>query len=492
MEKNTVIINKKTASTTKTLEVIGDVIVPDIKPDIVNIINTNGIPYIYKEDITTGRVRLDGNIDTYVVYLADNGETRSIQTTLSFSDSIEEATITEKSFSKENISLEMIEAKVLNERKISIRASVKVRSEIFEQSQIEITSDFNEIENVEKLKETLDIKSIVGSNRIKTSIKEDISVDSSFSVAELLKTDVEITNLENKISYNKVLAKADANVKVVFLSEDGRIGVADSTIPVMSFIDIDKITDTHTCNVEYSIRNMLFKVNSKEMHSVIACQIDFEVSCEAFETKTIDVIQDMYGIKNNIEFTKREVEVQVSQKESIEKININERVGIEDILNICDVNCKPRLVNRTRSGNYFNCECEMNMSIYYEANNRNGLNVKDITLPFMIKTESEEEFAFSISRKQFTVSNENVNCDIEVLARKESDSLKRITVIDNVSSSENEEDDEYKMFMYFVKSGDTIWNIAKRFRVCMKDIIALNNLENPDRINVGDRLYIMR
>jgi len=43
MEKNVVVINKKTASNTKIIEINGDIIVPDIKPDIVNIINTNGI-----------------------------------------------------------------------------------------------------------------------------------------------------------------------------------------------------------------------------------------------------------------------------------------------------------------------------------------------------------------------------------------------------------------------------------------------------------------
>ena len=115
MEKNTVVINKKTASNTKIVEVSGDVIVPDIKPDIVNIINTNGMPYIYKEEVQSGRVRIDGNIDTYVVYLADNGETRSIQTTLSLAESIEDSEINEKSISKQKIMLESIESKVLNE-----------------------------------------------------------------------------------------------------------------------------------------------------------------------------------------------------------------------------------------------------------------------------------------------------------------------------------------------------------------------------------------
>ena len=127
MEKNAVMINKKILTTTKVLEVSGDIIVPDIKPDIVSIINTNGIPYIYKEDVGNGRLRFDGNIDTYVIYLADNGDTRSIQTTLSFSDSVEENLIKEGAFSKQQLVLETIEAKVLNERKIITQISTKFR-----------------------------------------------------------------------------------------------------------------------------------------------------------------------------------------------------------------------------------------------------------------------------------------------------------------------------------------------------------------------------
>lgn len=491
MEKNTVVINKKTATNTKIVEINGDVIVPDIKPDIVNIINTNGIAYIYKEDISTGRVRIDGNIDTHIVYLADNGETRSIQTTLSLAESIEDSEITENSFAKQKIVLETIDSKVLNERKISIKAMVKIKSEIYEKSEIEIASDFNEIENVEKLKETIDIKSIVGRNRVKTSIKEDISVDNSYEVSEILKSDVEITNLENKISFNKVLAKADAIVKVVFLAEDGRISVASSTIPIMSFIDMDKITDKNVCNVEYYIRNMLFKANSKEMHS-ISCQIDFDVTCEAFEDRVIDVIQDMYGTKNEIEFNKKAIEVQTNKPEKIENVNINERIQVEDIMNIFDVNCCPKIVNTSKSGNFYNHECELNLNIYYEADNRNGLNVKDVTLPFMVKTECEEGIEFNIDKKQFTISGENVDCDVNLSFKENNNDLKTISIIDNVVTKECEEDSDYKMFMYFVKPGDTIWNIAKKFKVCMSDIMKINDIENPSKINIGDRLYILR
>ncbi len=492
MDKNNVVINKNLFSKSKSFEVTGDIIVPDIKPDIVSIINTNANSYIYKEEINQGKIRFDGNVDTYIVYLADNGENRSIQTTLNFIESIEEANIFEGAIVKDRIFVEQIEAKVLNERKISIRANLKLNTEVYERVELEIPSNFETDVDTQIQKETLEIKSIVGTNRVRTSIKEDIKVDNSLQVAEILKTSIEVTNIENKISYNKVLAKADSNIKILFLSEDGKISVAESKIPIMSFIDIEKVTDSHICNVEYTIRNMLFKVNNSEMHS-INCQIDFEVNCDVFEAKTIDVIQDMYGIRKNINFTKKDVQVEVNSNNKEEVVSLNERISVEDILNIYDTNVMAKVVSKNQSSGVCNYECELNLDIYYEADNRNGINVKNVKLPFMMKFEKEEgEIDFNISKKSFTVREENVDLELQISARQVNNNMKNISIIENVETKECEEENEYKMFMYFVKQGDTIWKIAKRFRVSMQEIIKLNALENPDRINIGDVLYIMR
>ena len=490
MERNTIAINKKVVEKTKTIEVVGDIIVPDIKPDIINIINTNGNAYVYKEEITQGRMRFDGNIDTYVVYLAENGETRSMQTTISFIETIEDTVIKEGMTTKQNISIENIETKILNERKISVTANLNVKTAFFEKSEIQVLNDLEEMSGVEKLKENLNVKSIVASNSVKTSIKEDLAIDQNLVVSEILKTTVEVTNIENKISYNKVLAKADANVKVLFLTEDERIHRAESVIPIMSFIDLEKITEEHTCEVDYKIRNMLFKSNST---SSISCQVDFEVNCEAYESRNIEVIQDMYGTKENINFTKKEAEVQIDGEEKTETISINEKVVIEDVNSILDVDCKPVIVASNTVGSFTNYEGELNLEFYYEADNRNGLNVKNVKLPFLAKMEmTEKNVEINVQRKMFSINNENVECNIELLARQSSSTLKKISIIENIESNPYEEENDYKMFIYFVKAGDSIWKIAKKFRVCMEDIIKINNLEDPDRINIGDRLYIMR
>ena len=359
-------INKKIASNTKNIEVTGDIIVPDIKPDIVSIVNTNASCYIFKQEVSTGRIRVEGNIDAYVVYLADNGENRSIGTTLTFLENIDDLAIKENSYVKQKVFLDEIEAKVLNERKISITAKATIKSDVYEDAKLNIPEDYEKIENVQKLEESIDIKSLVGKNTVKASIKEDISVDPSYNVLEILKVKVDVQNIENKISINKVLAKADANLKILFLADDGRIGKLDATLPIMSFIDIDKVSDSNICEVSYNIRNMLFKINSVDKHS-INVQIDFEVTLEVYEIKTINVIQDMYGIKNNIEFTKKDALVEVNSAPKDQKISLNERVIVEDVLNIYDTDTIFRVTNINEVGANYSYEAELDLVFYYEA-----------------------------------------------------------------------------------------------------------------------------
>ena len=466
MENSVININRKIISNIKNIEVQGDIIVPDIKPDIVSIVNTNAIPYIYKEEVLSGRVRIEGNIDTYVVYLADNGENRSIGTTLTFIENIEERLINEESFVKQKIILENIESKVLNERKISIKAELKVISNVYEKSEIQLLNDFDNINDIQKLKENIDIRSIVGEKNARTSIKEDISVDESYNISEILKASVDIINIENKISINKVLAKADAEIKILFLAEDGRIGVASASLPIMSFIDIDKITEKNICNTEY---------------------------CEVYEIKNIEVIQDMYGINNNISYSKKETMVQTNDNNPFEKIAINEKILIEDIINIYDVLLFPKVVSINKSGTNYNYECELNMTIYYEADNRNGLNVKNVTLPFMFKMNNDiGNIDFMFDKKIFTINGENVNCEIDIIATNSNSNFKKISVIENVETSSIENEEFYKMIVYFVKPEDTAWSIAKAFRIPVQELLKQNGIESEKSINTGDRLYIMR
>jgi nucleoid-associated protein YgaU len=84
----------------------------------------------------------------------------------------------------------------------------------------------------------------------------------------------------------------------------------------------------------------------------------------------------------------------------------------------------------------------------------------------------------------------NCNIDMEVLGNISEN--RSINLIDEVEQEESESNQDYSVVVYIVKPGDTLWNIAKRFRTTVDFIVRTNGIENPDKIDVGQKLYIPR
>ena len=324
---------------------------------------------------------------------------------------------------------------------------------------------------------------------IKDMNTEDINIEQMEPVAEILKSDVCVSNLENKISYNKVLSKADVTIKILYITESSQIAMTQATIPVMNFIDMEKVTDEDTCHTDYKIRNMLFKPNAKEMKS-INCQIDFEVSCEVYKSRTIELVQDMYGIDKNITFNQKTIQIQTKGESEKQVVNVSENVLVEDIRSLYDVDCKVNITNKTPSGNSVNYEGEVCGDIYYDTGN--NLGVKSAKIPFMVKLDCDtDDIEIDLVRKNFKLNNEEVACDLDIEIKPNATNQKTIRLIEDVQEEEYTDDSDYAMIVYFVKEGDTIWNIARDFRVTMDSIIQTNHLQDT-KIHTGEKLYIMK
>ena len=79
-------INKLVSTKKQTVTIEGDIIVPDVKPDILNTIDSVGNVCVYKKEVLDGKVRIDGGVNVYLIYLADSqtDTTRGLNTTLDF------------------------------------------------------------------------------------------------------------------------------------------------------------------------------------------------------------------------------------------------------------------------------------------------------------------------------------------------------------------------------------------------------------------------
>ena len=283
--KESLSVNKLVATKKELVMVEGDMIVPDSKPDILNTISTSGMVCVYKKEVLDGKVRVDGNINTYIMYMADDekDKIRGINTTLDFSETIQIPNVNDEMSCKVTTNLKSIEAKVINGRKVGIKAMVDIEVNVYSNEVIAIVNSIPDAEGIQMLQESLIVNSLVGTGDNKIFAKDTININVEDNLAEILKAGVEIGNKDVKISYNKVLTKADAEVKILYLTEDNRIGEVKANVPIVGFIDIQDVNEENICDVNYEMRNIVLKPNSTEEHSIYV-EIEVGVFVNVFES----------------------------------------------------------------------------------------------------------------------------------------------------------------------------------------------------------------
>ena len=85
-----------------------------------------------------------------------------------------------------------------------------------------------------------------------------------------------------------------------------------------------------------------------------------------------------------------------------------------------------------------------------------------------------------------------IDCKINLEFETQMQENANINIIDEIQMTEENNNSNPSMIVYIVKEGDTIWDIAKKYKTTMQDIINVNNLDNGDEIFVGEKLFIPR
>ena len=377
-------VNKLITTKKEIIIVEGDMIIPDSKPDILNTICTSGIISVYKKEVLDAKFRMDGNINAYIMYLSEDSEdkVRGLNTSLDFSENINVPNCQNGMDSKLKTTLKSIECKVINGRKIGIKATMEVEINVYSNDNIEIVNDIQNDNGIQMLKENLKVNSLVGTGETKIYVKDNIAIDNIDNLGEILKADICICDKDIKISYNKILTKAEANIKLMYLTEDNRINTVQTKMPIVGFIDIPDVTEENISEVEYEVKNIIIKPNATEEHSIYI-EIEIGVMSIVYEEKQINLIQDLYSPSENLEFNKKSVNT-MSDKRNVKDVKqIREKINVEGLenRNIIDVDIIPNIEKEEKSLSKITYEGELELKFILMDNNLQ-IDVKTIKLPF--------------------------------------------------------------------------------------------------------------
>ena len=502
LEKNNLSINQIATQKLDTIICEGDCIVPDIKPDLLSIITTSGIVNVYKKEIMDGKVRIDGAVNTYTMYIAEEEgkkQIRSINYILDFSQVINLEAAKADMLSDIEVSLKNVESKIINERKISVKAMLELDIKLYTNNSEEFITGIKDIKDLQKMEQTMIVNSLMGNEKTKAQAKETIAIDSIDNLAEILKVNLEIVNRDTKISYNKILAKADTKLKILYLTDDGRINTVSTTIPIMGFIDMKDISEENVCDVQYEIKNMIIKPNGMQEHSIYV-EIEVEISAQSFETKEINIIQDLYSPSTNLEFEQKDV-IAMQDKRNYKNIyNIREKqmidIGDEKVY---DADLKLEIENYRILKDSIEINGNLNIQFVHSVNNMQEIGISQMQIPIEynmpcngMKPNNNIKINTDIPLQDFTIlPNGEIDIKIDLEISINTSTEVKITKICNVKECEEKDKKDYNMVIYFTKKDDTLWKIAKEFKSTMESIKCSNELAS-DEITPGMQLFITK
>ena len=500
--KESLNINNLICEKEETIFAEGDMIVPDSKPDILRPVNTSGNICVYKKELIDGKIKIDGSINTYIMYIADSSEDniRGININLDFSNVIDAPNCKESMILDMTTTVRSIECNVINGRKINVKAAINVKFKVYTNKNIEIVNDVGENHNIQVLKNTAIVNSLVGYGDTKSYVKETVMIDNADNLAEILKVNVNLVDTDIKISYNKVLAKAEAEIKILYLTEDNRVVCSKNKIPIVGFIDIQDVSENNICDTSFEIRNMIIKPNSVEEHSIYV-ELEIQVLCMAYEEKELNLIEDLYSPLEVLNCNKKKIATVANKQKREENCKLSETVNIPELENssIVDVDCKPIVTNVNKSNSRISYEGDLELDfILLESENQINTAIRKVPFEFVVDSIENGETLeldtnLEVGENDFVIkTGGDVVADINILFKIDMRNNENLNVIESIEVVENQEIEDYSLVIYIVKPGDTLWSIAKNLRSTVEDITKANAIEDENIIKVGEKLYIPR
>ena len=495
-------INRLIERKKKEIELETAVIVPDVKPDIIKPIDLSGTICIYKKELINGRVKIDGSIDSNIIYLADSEDEsiRGLNSNIDFSEFIEIDNEIINADIDVNIEIKDMECNILNGRKINLKAIIEINLRIYSNDGINILKDIKGVSGLQKLDKVMQLNSMTGKNSTKSIAKENIILAPEEKIVEILKKEIRIINKDFKLSYNKIVAKAEVDIKILYLNSEGKIKFVEKILPIAGFIDMENVTEENICDVKYCVKNILVKLNNENENSFYV-EIEVEINCFVYETKDIEIIQDVYTPLSTLTYKDKTITAMVGLQNINDEYQINEQIMDPEICdsNIYNTSITTNINNIRIVENRAICEGEAIVSFLYGNLDNNNINKKDFRFPInyevnILEGMQEDSLDILIDVDGYEIKKETTNIKLNINLKINIKMFKtvKIDIIDDIEEKEIEKKEEYSIIIYFVKEGDTLWKIAKRFGSTIEDIKKVNNIENVDEIKKNEQLFIPR
>lgn len=498
-------INEAAISSSMQKSVGGDIIVPDTKPDILKILQVDAVSCISEKEMIEGTLNLRGRVDLKILYIpdAENECIKSILTSFDFDEEISSKRIEYDDNAIIASSIDKVEFSLINSRKLHIKAVVGIDYEIIAQKQLEIAVDTDD--ELEIKRQTLSLQNSAGVGEFSFLIRDRISVPAGqASFGEILKVDYRIGDTEYKNVSGRIMAKGVVCVCVLYTDNNKNIEFCETELPFTEVWEMEDVSEDSECDIEYEINEGEITIEEDSDGDLREAMLSLSITAQvkAMESIELDMIEDCYAPYQKTKIQKEKITLEEIAAKPTMQNTIKEVIEIPatapGISSVYNVVTKPYVTKVEMGRGKLICEGRLEACVLYvtESTENPVYSLKrNIPFSYSLECDAEGEGLVPKLNAQIKHTGYNLNAAGEVEVRcilsinANVIRKREIEIIEGVDICEDEGKKESKVVVYFVQSGDSLWDIAKRYRVPCSAVCEFNDMAD-DRVKCGMRLLI--
>ncbi len=509
LNKEAVSINETVMRDFSQFLVEGDIIVPDIRPDMAKILQIDATAMADNVMTGNGVADISGKVNLKILYVPEESEqpVASISSVMEFNSQIENSAITPDSKCIVEVDVGRVDFNMLNSRKMSVRVVVEVQSRCMHENMLELVKDIEDTQPVEMRKDNISLYNIVSSGHTKFMLKETLDFPAGKpSAVSVLKMDAKITDKDTRMVTGKIVIKGTVTLCTLYISTENMIEFMEHEVPFTEVIDVDGARENAVCDMDMWICQCEFdpRVDVDGDMRLIDIELTFGVNVTVTQDSVMEVVSDCFCPGRNMVCERKDFQFDEIAGQGMCQHALREIISLSEdmpeIVTVYNIITKPYISDTKAQKGKAVVTGTIDCYVLYMSSSA--------IMP-LNSYKKQMEFTCNIDIDGL---EENMDCDVKVevahagynltmsgevevrasliLSAKAVRSKTVHMLTDARIDDEAQEQMRHGIIIYFASGSDELWDIAKKYQITVEELKELNKLEEESRPKKGCQLLI--
>lgn len=485
----------------------GDIIVPDVLPDILKVVQVDGAAVLQSAEVSDGKLVCEGRLDLKILYIPEDesSKIKSITTSFDFTHTPSNSAPAENYYTDISVDVTKVDFHLTNSRKMKIKSVVAVNYSFMATETINIATEPEDENMFEIRKKAAKVCSFVDFKDTQFLVRESLEIPAGqSSVCDLLKVDATVCDTEFKVISGRVVIKGVCGICALYTDSANCVRYSDFEVPFTEIVELENAEEDTVLCIDYCVKEVNYRAEADSDGDVriIVADVIVGAKISAWQEVELDYIEDCYcpGKRINVEKQMRQIECILSKGAAT--TTLREVIACDrnapNLSGIYSLVAKP-VVESAKAEN--GRVCVEGKVICYCLYVCGGDDVPVYSLKHEIRfcenieaegctTGCDCKVRAEITHKNYALNSAGetelkISLLLDAVMTKTAD----IPLISVAQEEEVECESKKGIVIYFVGEGDTLWEVSKRYTVPMSSVAELNGLET-EHIEKGMKLLI--